>query len=97
MAKIVWSIRAMNDRKKIFAYWNDRNKSTIYSNKLNAIFKQTLILINDYPHLGKKTNIEQVRLKIVKNFFIFYKNTETHLIVLAIWDCNQDLKNLHLI
>ena len=97
MVKIVWSIRAMNDRKKIFEFWNDRNKSTIYSNKLNAIFKQTLILICNYPQLGKKTNIEHIRLKIVKNYFIFYKKTETHLIVLAIWDCNQDINNLHLI
>ena len=97
MAKIVWSLRAMNDRKKIFEYWNDRNKSTTYSNKLNTIFKQTLILINDYPLLGKRTNFEHIRLKIVKNYFIFYKKTETHLIVLPIWDCNQDIKNLHLI
>lgn len=96
MAKIVWSLRALDDRKRIFDYWNNHNKSTTYSNTLNATFKQIINLISDYPHLGKRTNIEHVRLKIVKDYIIFYKITETHLIVLTIWDCNQDIKNLHL-
>jgi len=97
MAKqIVWTVRAQHDRERIFGYWNERNKSTVYSNKLNSIFKKTLILISDYPHLGKRTNFDQVRLKIINNFYLFYKITDKHLVVLSIWDCNQDLKNLNL-
>lgn len=96
MAKIVWSLRAFDDRKRIFEYWNNHNKSTAYSNKLNAKFKHIVNLISDYPHLGKKTNFDQVRLKIVKDYFIFYKKTEPHLIVLTIWDCNKDIKNVQL-
>ena len=92
--KVIWTLRAQNDRIRIVEYWNDRNKSTAYSNKLNSLIKQTLKLLGQYPYLGKSTDIDQVRLKILKNYLIVYKLTQTHLIVLALWDSNQDIKNL---
>jgi len=94
--KIIWTLRAQNDRKRIFEYWNERNKSSAYSNKLNSLIKQTLKLLSRNPHLGKSTDIDQVCLKIIKNYFIVYKITQTHLIVLTLWDCNQDITNLKL-
>ena|ERR1035437_4889816 len=94
--KVNWTLRAQNDRKRIFEYWNERNKSSAYSNTLNSLIKQTLNLLGKYPHLGKSTDIDQVRLKIIKNYLIVYKLTQTHLIVLTLWDCNQDITNLKL-
>jgi toxin YoeB len=94
--KVIWTIRAQNDRKRVFEYWNDRNNSSAYSNKLNILINQTLKLICKYPLLGKSTDIDQVRIKIMKNYLIIYKLTPTHLIVLTLWDCNQDLTNLKL-
>lgn len=38
--RVIWSIEARNSRKNIFEYWNNRNKSKVYSNKLNALFIQ---------------------------------------------------------
>ena len=35
--KVVWSLRAQNDRKKIFYYWNKRNKSNNYSIRLKWV------------------------------------------------------------
>ncbi len=54
MAKqIIWSRKAQNDRKEIFRYWNKRNKSKLYSKKLNKLFKEAVKLISEYPEIGK--------------------------------------------
>jgi addiction module RelE/StbE family toxin len=94
--QIIWTIRAQDDRKKIFEYWNAHNKSTAYSTKLNTLIKQSLKLICKYPHIGKTTNFAQVRFRIIRNYFIFYKITDKYLVVLSIWDCNQDITKLKL-
>lgn len=36
--EIIWTKRAQNDRYSIFNYWNKRNKSKSYSQKLNNLF-----------------------------------------------------------
>jgi plasmid stabilization system protein ParE len=33
--KIIWSLKAQEDRKQILNYWINRNKSTYYRVKLN--------------------------------------------------------------
>jgi len=58
MAKrIIWSRRAQNDRISIFEYWNKRNKSKVYSKKLNRLFNEGVKLISEYPEIGKPTEI----------------------------------------
>lgn len=92
--QIIWTQRARDDRKKIFEFWNYHNKSTVYSTKLNTLIKQTLKLTCKYPQIGKKTSFDQVRLQIIRNYFLFYKINDKHLVVLSIWDCNQDINNM---
>jgi len=89
--QIIWTQRARDDRKRIFEFWNSHNKSTAYSIKLNTLFKQTLKLTCQYPQIGKKTSFDQVRLQIIKNYFVFYKINDKHLVLLSIWDCTQDI------
>ena len=36
--RLIWSVEARNSRKSIFEYWNNHNKSKVYSNKLNLLF-----------------------------------------------------------
>ena len=38
--KIEWSHFAKQQRDEIFIYWNNRNKSTVYSKKLKSIIKE---------------------------------------------------------
>lgn len=43
MAKrLIWTEDAQNDRKEIFGYFNNRNKSKKYSQKLNLLFLKEL-------------------------------------------------------
>ncbi len=92
--KIIWSLQAQQDRKEIFAYWNNRNKSTQYSKKLNRLFNNAIHLINAVPQIGRPANNKSVRIKIVRDYLLVYEFTETILYILAIWDGRQDPNKL---
>ena len=88
--QVVWSLRAQNDRKKILNYWRLRNKSNTYSKKLNQLFKNSIQIIKDFPLIGKSTDDPNTRIKIVKDYLMFYEETETQIFILTIWDSRQD-------
>ncbi len=91
MAKqIVWSRLAHNDRIKILEYWTKRTKSTRYSRKLNRLFNDAVELISRYPQMGKKTEMENIRVKVVRDYFLTYRETEKAIEVLTVWDTRQD-------
>ncbi|WP_026632398.1 type II toxin-antitoxin system RelE/ParE family toxin [Dyadobacter alkalitolerans] len=95
MAKqVIWSVRALNDRKEILGYWIERNKSNSYSKKLNFLFKEAVKLIAKHPKIGKLTDEENVRIKIIRNYFIIYEETETHIHILTLWSSHQDPESL---
>jgi addiction module RelE/StbE family toxin len=95
LRKVIWTLRAHNDRKEIFEYWNNRNKSNSYSLKLNEMLKIILSLICQHPLIGKKTNKENIRAKILKDYLIIYEITDKYIIVLTIWNCRQNPDDLH--
>ena len=95
--KIIWTERAQKERIIIFSFWNKRNQTFNYSKKLNSLIKESLKLICKYPTIGKLTNKENVRLKILKEYLIIYEITKSEIVVLSLWDCRQnpeDLKRL---
>ncbi len=95
MAKeVVWTLRAQNDRKAIFEYWTARNKSRSYSIKLNLLFEEASKFISHYPEIGKPTSDKNVRVKIIKDFLMFYEIVKTKIVILTIWDNRQNPKNL---
>ena len=71
--KINWTKEANFERKEILTYWINRNKSKTYSIKLNKLFRNTLKQIADNPKIGRKTNFENVRVKIVRDYLLFYE------------------------
>ena len=85
MAKqIVWSVRAQNDKKNILTYWRERNKSVLYSKKLNLQFKEAVNIIKDFPQIGKQSDDKNTRIKIVRDYLIIYEETETVIYILTI-------------
>jgi len=95
MAKreIVWTAKAQSERKAILAYWINRNKSKNYSIKLNQLFIDAIRKIAALPTIGKKTDYdEHVRLKIVRNYLLFYEFNANQIIILSIWDTNRDTR-----
>jgi plasmid stabilization system protein ParE len=73
MAKqIIWSLRAQGDRKNILEYWKQRNKSNTYSEKLDKRFRDAINIIQDFPQIGKLTDDNRARIKVVKDYLIIY-------------------------
>ena len=93
--QVIWSVRAHDDRKKIFTYWNKRNKSNAYSKKLNKLFKEAIKLVSVYAKIGKQTHEKGVRVKIVRDYLIIYEVKEAEIHILTIWDSRQDPERLH--
>jgi toxin YoeB len=95
MAKrVIWSTRAHTDRKKILEYWINRNKSKTYSRKLDRLFKEAVQLVAMHPKIGKWTDAEHIRIKIVRDYFIIYQETESEIHILTIWNSHRDPENL---
>jgi addiction module RelE/StbE family toxin len=94
--RIVWTNRALNDRKNILNYWNKHNKSKSYSHKLNQLIKEAVKLIQNHPNIGRSTDIKNVRVKVIRNYLIFYENLKEELIILTFWDARNDPDKLNI-
>jgi len=92
--KIIWSNRARESRYDILKFYFRRNKTKIYSIKLNKQINKELQLILKYPELGIKTDVEGVRGLIFGNFIIFYELNKNVIIVHYVWDSRQNPEKL---
>lgn len=66
--EIRWTVRAIQDKLSIYEYWINRNKSTQYPEKLERPFNKTMKIAATYPKAGIKTEMENVRIRIVREF-----------------------------
>ena len=95
MAKqVIWSLRAQKDKREIFKYWSERNKSNRYSQKLNQLFKEAIQLLREHPYIGRSTDDDLIRIKIVRDYLLIYEVTETSINILSVWDGRQDPSKL---
>ncbi|WP_295654332.1 type II toxin-antitoxin system RelE/ParE family toxin [uncultured Mucilaginibacter sp.] len=95
MAKtIIWSARADNDLFDILDYWANRNRSDVYSIKLKGLIDDCVNLIAELPDIGKPTGIPNLRLKILRDYLIFYNVSADHLEIITIWDSRRNPKKL---
>lgn len=92
--KIVWTETAAKQRREILIYWTERNKSTIYAEKLIEITADHLKVISKTPYAFKETEIDEVRESAMGHFSLYYKITSVQIIVMAFWDNRQDPKKL---
>jgi len=92
--QIIWTEKAQKARIEIFTYWNNRNKSFVYSKKLNELIKLSLQIISKHPLIGKLSDKENVRVKVLRDYLIIYEITLKEIIVLTIWDCRQNPEDL---
>ena len=94
--KIVWTQKANLERKAILEYWIERNKSKKFSIKLNKLIISTIKQVAETPSIGRKTDLENVRVKIIRDYLLFYEFDEDYLKVLALWDGRRDENSLQM-
>jgi plasmid stabilization system protein ParE len=91
--QIIWTFTAQQERREILEYWVKRNKSKIYSRKLNKLIISALQDVSKNPYIGRKTDILNIRVKIVKEYLLFYEITPKMINVLSVWDGRRDNSN----
>ncbi|HTD97636.1 MAG TPA: type II toxin-antitoxin system RelE/ParE family toxin [Mucilaginibacter sp.] len=94
--QIKWSTRAILEWVEILEYWTDRDKSNLYSLKLDQLFKETFDLVTELPELGIPANYPLVRIKIVRDYMIYYRTQSESIEILAIWDTRRNPKKFKL-
>jgi predicted nucleotide-binding protein (sugar kinase/HSP70/actin superfamily) len=87
---IKWTEKAVLTRKSILKYWNNRNKSKVYSTKLNHLFKEGLKIVADFSESAQESSKKDVRLKLVRDYYLVYQITIDSIIVLDVWDTRQN-------
>ncbi|MBK9451894.1 MAG: type II toxin-antitoxin system RelE/ParE family toxin [Bacteroidetes bacterium] len=96
--KIVWSPQAQADRRQILAYWLERNKSPVYSRKLQSMFvvqaRNLLVLVQSgLGWKGHPTSDPEVRYIFVRDYKLFFEYSEEELHILRIWDARRNPEN----
>ncbi len=92
--RIIWTKPALEDKLEILIYWKNRNKSNIYSQSLNRIFKETTRLVRDQPYLGKETEDPKVKYIIVRDYLLFFEITSNEIVIEHIWDTRRNPNEL---
>lgn len=92
--KVIWTQIAIEQRNKIFEYWNNRNKSNNYSKKLNLIAYEKIDLIKSSPFVGVKIRNENTRIIHFENYSLVYKISKSEIYILAFWDNRQNPSKL---
>ena len=95
--KINWTAKANFERKEILDYWIQHNKSKVYSIKLNKLFMETMKQVAESPTIGRKTEFENIRVRIIRDYLLFYKYDQKQVKVLTVWDGNREEKTLEII
>ncbi len=91
--EVKWTEKAVRTRKSIFKYWNNRNKSKIYSSKLSHLFNEGLKIVAEFSESSDESSKKDVRLKLVRDYYLVYQITIDSIIVLDIWDTRQNPLN----
>jgi len=92
--KIIWTKKANLERKEILEYWILRNNSKTFSIKLNKLIIDTSQLLAEHPTIGRKTDNKDIRVKIIRNYLIFYEFSKSELVILSIWDGRREENTL---
>lgn len=94
--KIIWSPKAKNELIEILQYWINRNKSKVYSKKLNQLIDEQLDSILRFPKSGKETDIPNVYVKIIKSYLLYYEVEGNILHILTIRDSRRNPEEIRI-
>lgn len=91
---VIWTKTADLQFVGILEYWVKRNSSNRYSIKLIKLVSERTHQIAQTPFIYKSTDFNDVRVASLGNYSIYYKVSETNIIISAFWDNRQDPKKL---
>jgi toxin YoeB len=86
---IIWSPQSLRQVIATYEYWNERNQSKRYSNKLEKSRVLAEKRISKNPCLFPQTKLKNIRVYIVSHFKIFYEIHETEIHIISFFDSRQ--------
>jgi hypothetical protein len=92
--EVEWTETSIQDRFKIYKFWRQHNKSNLYSERLELLFKNAAQLISEFPDIGVKTNTPNVRFKVIKDYKLFYQTDGVKITILTLWYSKNDPSKL---
>jgi len=92
--QVIWTPLAQQKRKEILKFWIEKTQSKTYSTKLNNLFKESTKLLSNHPDIGRRTDMHGVRVKIVRDYLLFYEVSDSTISILTVWDSRQDPDDL---
>ncbi|NBP68410.1 MAG: type II toxin-antitoxin system RelE/ParE family toxin [Cytophagia bacterium] len=69
----------------------------MFSEKLERLFNETAILLSEFPEIGIKTDYPDIRIKVIKNYKLFYQNFPDKIQIIRVWDNRQNPDNLEIV
>ena len=84
--RIIWSIKAKDERRLILEYWHKRNGNKNFSKKLAKEFRETVKYIATHNYLGRATDAENIRVTVCGHYLLFYEIRKEVLEIIAVWD-----------
>ena len=90
--KVIWQPRAQNELREILEFYNHRNGSTTYSERLVNKIEYRLSLVGENFQIGEKVDEDNVRRTVVENYMIYYLITPESVDVLSIRDARRKPK-----
>ncbi len=94
--RIIWSKRAILERQEILLYWIERNKSKSYSIKLNKLINEEIKILAKMPFIGRETDDPNVRIKVIRDYLLFYEIRNNELHILTLWDSRRNPESFQL-
>lgn len=91
---VVWTRTADIQFAGVLEYWVKRNRSATYSKRLVRRVATKTQQIAKTPHIFEATEFKETRVAPLENFSIFYKVSDTQIIITAFWDNRQDPEKL---
>jgi plasmid stabilization system protein ParE len=88
--KIVWSNRAIKRLFGILEFYDQRNKSKTYSDKLYRLLRKEVKILLKFSEIGLKTTEETTRGLIIGDYIVYYEITDDKIVIHTIWDSRQD-------
>jgi len=92
--RLIWSYRAKKDLLEIKAFYDDRNQSTQYSDKLLRTIRRIALFIQKYPYASRATDKGNVRGVVVLGYIVFFEILDKQVLVLTVWDSRRDPEQL---
>ncbi|RJE71828.1 type II toxin-antitoxin system RelE/ParE family toxin [Reichenbachiella sp. MSK19-1] len=88
--KIIWTAKAAFDLQRIVEYWVDKTGNSQYSSKLFKLVNKSVLTLKVFPNTGRVSDFDDVRVKPVLNYLIFYQTTPKEIRILRVWDSRRN-------